>query len=969
MIFRILPVCLACLILAACAASVRPEQSVRSEAVETNFAGQTQSAAQPNPELNLTEARQAQMPQVVAGDSNNTGNDFNASVDISAEAESAEFYLTPGLLDENTSAALSLGLSTEGNLTDSDSEVTEPEQVQTPQVVGTDANNTNNDINASADITFGLESREVNRTSNSLAPNTSVFSNLGSQPEGNFTDSELTEPQQAPTPPVVDADGNNPSNDINVSVHITLSSESKEVNQTSNSPDQNTSISSDLDSQLEGNFTDSELTELQRSQTPQIFGADGNNTISDLNTSAYTAVNSDLGEVNLTSNSLDDNVSGSPYFGQAPKDNYFDNQAEPITPPQPLISEVEELQLQRGVVIEAEILVQSLGSESSDLELLQEDRFSDPEISPEDENTSDSAAIAVVAEPATLPDDAYQRQIASLLEAELAFRAGRYAESFALRMDVARASGDHRITREAYNSANFARDGEAMNQALDLWLEQAPNDQTAHRLRLTQLLQSYQPIRALRSLEQLYFLGAEVDFSLPVSILIYPTEDQTRMMLDAYSQMALQYEERTDIWSAMLLIRIYLANALYLQQRYGEAQAELQTIRSQQRGWELIPSETLHALDLQEARVNAEILSDQEIESWYERAISHSPDNWQLRLQHLALTPDPTSPARVLAVELISQADGVTLMALHSLARDLEINGTVATIEFYFRERARINNEQALQNLAEIAESYGQLVLADEYLSQLYSYPDIRLSAYLSRLHLWLSNDQPDIAHQIYRSAWQDRQLNQVEAGIVYARVLNEFQRYDQSLRLLTILLQQSDNQSQLLLLLVRAEVYMFRREYQLMEADLRRVIADAPEQSAAYNTLGYVLADINIRLDESERLIDQALQIDPENASYVDSLGWLAFRRGDLERARQLIEWAYSRWQYSDIIAHLGEIYWSLGEPERALYLWLDALENDDDNDLLISTIVRVTAADEGADLYQHLVARLQAITSDGER
>ena len=534
-------------------------------------------------------------------------------------------------------------------------------------------------------------------------------------------------------------------------------------------------------------------------------------------------------------------------------------------------------------------------------------------------------------------------------------------------MEVARNSGDPRVTQEAYNSASVARDREAMSQALDLWLQQAPDSQAAHELRLVELLQSSQPLQALQSLEQLYYLGAEIDFTLPVAILIYPTESQVRALLDTYYRMAQQYGERSDIWGAVLMLRIYLINILDLQRRYAEAQAELQAIRSESRGWELIASEALYELELREARINARLLNDSEIDTWYQQALNRSPSNWQLHLQHLQRSPEPSDSARVLLLKLLGNVDNRALLDLRDLAVELEINATVAAIDFYLAERARVGNRQALANLAEIAENSGRLVLADEYLAQLYSDPNTRPAAYLSRLRLWLGNDQEDIARQIYRSVWEDQQLSQFEAAVIYARTLNSFQRYDKSLELLTFLLQQSTQKNELLL--VRAESYMFRGDYALMEADLRRVIADAPDESAAYNTLGYVLADTNTRLKESELLINRALQIDPENPAYIDSLGWLAFRQGDLERARRLIEWSYRRWQDPEIIAHLGEIYWQLGETERALYLWIAALEEHPEHEALLKAITRITSAAEGADLYQHLVARLQVITSSSER
>ena len=655
----------------------------------------------------------------------------------------------------------------------------------------------------------------------------------------------------------------------------------------------------------------------------------------------------------------------------------------PEPPPQPLIVDVEQLQLQDGSELQqAEIVVQSLGIRQPEPELLEEDRTPEPELASADtsENVSEtnqssaeppqspiSSDPTTPASPTSSEDPTYPQQVALLLEAELAFYEQRYADAFALRMEVARNSGDPRVTQEAYNSASVARDREAMSQALDLWLQQAPDSQAAHELRLVELLQSSQPLQALQSLEQLYYLGAEIDFTLPVAILIYPTESQVRALLDTYYRMAQQYGERSDIWGAVLMLRIYLINILDLQQRYAEAQAELQAIRSESRGWELIASEALYELELREARINARLLNDSEIDTWYQQALNRSPSNWQLHLQHLQRSPEPSDSARVLLLKLLGNVDNRALLDLRDLAVELEINATVAAIDFYLAERARVGNRQALANLAQIAKNSGRLVLADEYLAQLYSDPNTRPAAYLSRLRLWLGNDQEDIARQIYRSVWEDQQLSQFEAAVIYARTLNSFQRYDKSLELLTFLLQQSTQKNELLL--VRAESYMFRGDYALMEADLRRVIADAPDESAAYNTLGYVLADTNTRLKESELLINRALQIDPENPAYIDSLGWLAFRQGDLERARRLIEWSYRRWQDPEIIAHLGEIYWQLGETERALYLWIAALEEHPEHEALLKAITRITSVAEGADLYQHLVARLQVITSSSER
>src|SRR5207247_6848503 len=67
----------------------------------------------------------------------------------------------------------------------------------------------------------------------------------------------------------------------------------------------------------------------------------------------------------------------------------------------------------------------------------------------------------------------------------------------------------------------------------------------------------------------------------------------------------------------------------------------------------------------------------------------------------------------------------------------------------------------------------------------------------------------------------------------------------------------------------------------------LRKSIALDPANSAeADNYLGYMWADHNMNLDEAELMIRRALESEPNNASYLDSLGWVEFRKGQFDRA-----------------------------------------------------------------------------------
>ena len=67
------------------------------------------------------------------------------------------------------------------------------------------------------------------------------------------------------------------------------------------------------------------------------------------------------------------------------------------------------------------------------------------------------------------------------------------------------------------------------------------------------------------------------------------------------------------------------------------------------------------------------------------------------------------------------------------------------------------------------------------------------------------------------------------------------------------------------------------------------------PDNAQAYNALGYTLADRNVRLDEAKALIEKANALSPDDASILDSLGWVALpARQQQRRAGQSLQRAY---------------------------------------------------------------------------
>jgi|CXWL01.1.fsa_nt_gi tetratricopeptide (TPR) repeat protein len=109
----------------------------------------------------------------------------------------------------------------------------------------------------------------------------------------------------------------------------------------------------------------------------------------------------------------------------------------------------------------------------------------------------------------------------------------------------------------------------------------------------------------------------------------------------------------------------------------------------------------------------------------------------------------------------------------------------------------------------------------------------------------------------------------------------------------------------------------------------MRTLLDINPEHANAMNFIGYILADKGIDIVEAERLLTRALEIKPDNGSFLDSLGWVYFRKGDMERAVTALEKASSLAPGEPtIIEHLGDAYSKLSRRHEAESAYKRALE-----------------------------------------
>ncbi len=129
------------------------------------------------------------------------------------------------------------------------------------------------------------------------------------------------------------------------------------------------------------------------------------------------------------------------------------------------------------------------------------------------------------------------------------------------------------------------------------------------------------------------------------------------------------------------------------------------------------------------------------------------------------------------------------------------------------------------------------------------------------------------------------------------------------------------------------ANIYYEMNNQKNVVAELEKVLKIDPDNHQANNFLGYFFVEQGEQLDKAINLINKALSLAPENAAYLDSLGWAYYKLakeddGRIEFALQKLIEASNFAKDPEIMGHIGELYYSLGYWEKAQSQWEGALD-----------------------------------------
>ena len=98
-------------------------------------------------------------------------------------------------------------------------------------------------------------------------------------------------------------------------------------------------------------------------------------------------------------------------------------------------------------------------------------------------------------------------------------------------------------------------------------------------------------------------------------------------------------------------------------------------------------------------------------------------------------------------------------------------------------------------------------------------------------------------------------------------------------------------------------------------------------------NNFAYSLAQKDKDLENALKMAEKAIEQEPENGAFLDTIGWVFFKLEKYDKAIEYIEKSLTyREGSAEVYEHLGDVYQKLGEPEIAHKHWQQAKELEPD-------------------------------------
>tara|TARA_R110002073_G_scaffold7588_1_gene43123 strand:- start:807 stop:2525 length:1719 start_codon:yes stop_codon:yes gene_type:complete len=525
-----------------------------------------------------------------------------------------------------------------------------------------------------------------------------------------------------------------------------------------------------------------------------------------------------------------------------------------------------------------------------------------------------------------------------LLVAEVAGYRGEYDMALDKYIEMAEETRDAGVAARATRLANYLKRQDVALRSATLWAEVEPDNIDAHRHSAELLMRAGELEKAILHMEAVKNLGGLANFDVFAYRAANLDDTGREALLTAISRMLERYpgdeqlmfskavllEQKGDMDQALDLANVLLktdeninvvilkVNALRDLNRTDEAIAFLDdTIADMTQTDTASRRDTLKRLRLIYARFLFESKKLDRAREQYEFVLQSAPNDGDI----------------LFALSLIAMEQDKDAEAREYLNQMIRWNRRVGEARYYLGSIAEKNGEVelALREYKQVGHGYEFLPAQSRIASLMLDQGRIaQMQEHLANMRV----DNPDRADQL---------------TMIEAQAFVDHGMQDEVFKLLDGAL--SANTENVDLLYFRAMTGQKFERLDILERDLMQIIELNPENADALNALGYTLTDQTDRHEEALVLIERALAIKPDEAAFIDSLGWVNYRLNNFEEAVVHLRRALTLFPNDEVAAHLGEALWALGNTEEAQKVWQEALKQTPDSSILIKVIEKFTA------------------------
>ncbi len=551
----------------------------------------------------------------------------------------------------------------------------------------------------------------------------------------------------------------------------------------------------------------------------------------------------------------------------------------------------------------------------------------EPEPTPE---VAEDLAATPEPEPAPPPPPARPfpvETLYSLLVAEVAGSRGRYDIALGNYVQEAHRTRDPGVAARAARIGRYLNAHQAALSSALLWVEIEPDNTEALFIASSELAEAGRLLESFQLSEKLLELGSTSIFQSIAARAAQTTDTERETLLSDFERLIQSYPDD---------MQLLVGKAMLLQQQNKLPRA-LDAVQQAL----LIEEDNIPAAVL-EARLLFAMNQPQGALDRLLTLLEQNPNNQRLRLQYarlltsidldlaleqfqLLVQQSPNNPELLLSLGLVANERGEKEIAARAFAQLLATGEHQDSAHYY---------------LGRIAESDEDLTRALEHYLQVQQGQDF-LPSLARAVDLFVQLGRVEDAHTKMSEVRDQYSQESVRLYQIEAQALARHQYLDEAEAVITEALTFNPDSTDLLF--TRATINEQRDMINLAENDFRTIIRYQPNNATALNALGYTLADRTQRYEEALVLIQQALEIEPNNAAIIDSMGWVQFRLGNYEEAILRLREALKALPDPEIAAHLGEVLWTTGDKEQAQQIWSEGLELDPSSDIIPSTIKRL--------------------------